>query len=370
MKKAAIVSILSRKGGTGRSFLAVNTAIALRRVTNRTVLLIDLNLPYSGDCLMQLGLGSASSIADYAARVEFLTPAALEGKLSEHPLGIKVLPASTKVELFRLVTPDVIAKFLDVLREMFAYIVVDHGPEIGEEGFPVLDRNTMSVIVMEPDLLAINQTRKLAEFLRAIHYPSDRIHYVVNKFLPDSKVTLEILQANVDKPLLGVIPEDRQSVQDALLSGHPVQRNRKLPITTAIEAVIERMLYFLDRLDVGSAHGISKEYLSGAAPQTAEETAAADDRNVIDLKVKVHQRLVREMSMQEFSVSNKLPTGKDLLEMQMRTEAVVSKILDEESDGLLPNIDAKRRVSREIVEEAIGLGPVERFPRIRKSARS
>jgi pilus assembly protein CpaF len=67
------------------------------------------------------------------------------------------------------------------------------------------------------------------------------------------------------------------------------------------------------------------------------------------------------MSMQEFAVSNRLPTGKDLLEMQMRTEAVVSKILDEEGDGILPSVDAKRRVSKEIVEEAIGLGPLERF---------
>jgi pilus assembly protein CpaF len=360
---AAVVSILARKGGTGRSFVAVNTALSLRRLTNRPVLLIDLNLPYSGDCLMQLGLGSAAAMSDYAAKIEFLTPAALEGKLAEHPLGIKVLPACTKVELYRLITPDVIAKFMEVLRDQFAYIVVDHDADIGEEGFPVLDSNTMAIMVMEPDLLSINQSRKLAEFLRAIHYPNDRIQYVVNKFVPESKVTIEILQANVDKPILGVIPEDRASVQDALLSGQPVQRNRKLPITGAIDAVADRILYFLDRLSRDSAHGISKDFLSGAAP--VEEDAGAskriDQKKLIDLKLKIHQRLVREMSMQEFSVSNKLPTGKELLEMQMRTEAVVSKILDEEGDTLVQSTDAKRQITREIVEEAIGLGPLERF---------
>ena len=362
MTRAAVVSILSRKGGTGRSFLAVNSALALRRLTNRPVLLIDLNLPYSGDSLMQLGLGAATAMSDYAAKIEFLSPAALEGKLAEHPLGIKVLPACTKVELYRLITPDVISKFMEVLRDQFAYIVVDHDADIGEEGFPVLDRNTMSVVVMEPDLLAINQTRKLAEFLRAIHYPNDRIQYVVNRFVPESKVTLDILQANVDKPILGVIPEDRQSVQDALLAGQPVQRNRKLPISVAVDAVADRMLYFLDRLSSDASHGISKDYLSGApAAASAEETKRVDDKNILDLKLKIHQRLVREMSMQEFSVSNKLPTGKELLEMQMRTEAVVSKILDEEGDGLVSSTEAKRRISREIVEEAIGLGPLERF---------
>jgi pilus assembly protein CpaF len=365
MKKAAVVSILSRKGGTGRSFVAVNTAVALRRITNRPVLLLDLNLPYSGDCLMQLGLGSATSIAEYAAKIDYLTPAAIDGKLSEHPLGIKVLPASTKVELFRLVTPDVVRRFLEVVKELFAYVVVDHGAEIGEEDLAALDGNTLSVIVMEPDLLAINQTRKLAEFLRAIHYPNDRLQYVVNKFTGEGKITLDILQANVDKPLLGVIPEDRVSVQESLLSGHPVQRNRKLPVSIALEQVADKMLYLLDRLDTSVAHGISKEFLGGeSAADPAAKAAAierADVNAILDLKMKVHQRLVREMSMQEFDVSNKLPTGKDLLELEMRTEAVVSKILDEESDGLLTTVEAKRRVSKEIVEEAIGLGPLERF---------
>jgi pilus assembly protein CpaF len=67
------------------------------------------------------------------------------------------------------------------------------------------------------------------------------------------------------------------------------------------------------------------------------------------------------MSTQDIAVSNKIPTGKELVEMQMRTEAVVSKILDEEGDGLLHTIDEKRKVAKEIIDEAIGLGPLERF---------
>jgi len=362
MKKAAVISIVSRKGGTGRSFIAVNLAVAMRRITNRPILLLDLNLPYSGDCLMQLGLGSATSVADYAARISFLTPAAIEGKIAKHPLGIHVLPACTRVELYRLVTPEVILRFVEVVSELFAYIIVDHGAEIGEEDFAILDRNTLSVIVMEPDLLAMNQTRKLSEFMRAIHYPADRLQYVVNKFTGEGKITLEILQANVDKPILGVIPEDRESVQESLLSGQPVQRNRKLPVSIAIDEIADRVLYFVDRQEATAAHGISKEFLSGSK---AADEPAADEKgsagSFIDLKVKVHQRLVREMSMQEFSLSNKLSSGKELVEMQMRTEAVVSRILDEIAGDVLSSVEAKRRIAHEIVDEAIGLGPLERF---------
>ena len=360
--RGAIVSMLSRKGGTGRSFLAVNTAMELRRITKRPVLLIDMNLPYSGDCLMQLGLGSASAMTDYAARIDFLTSVALEGRLSQHPSGISVLPACIKVELSRLVTADVVRKFLEVVQDMFPYIVVDHGSDFAEQTFAVLDRNSLSVLVMNQDLLAINQTRKLNDFMRAIHYPKDRIQYVVNKAVTDTKVTIEILQANVDKQLLGVIPYDPATVQEAMLAGHPVQRNAKLPLSNALEQFAGKVLYYLDRLSADREHGISKDFLSqsdAAAP--AESVEVTNINAVTALKIKVHQRLVREMSMQEFAVTNKAPTGKELLEMQMRTDAVVSKILDEEGGDIVPSIEAKRRVAKEITEEALGLGPLERY---------
>ncbi|HVT03471.1 MAG TPA: ATPase, T2SS/T4P/T4SS family [Thermoanaerobaculia bacterium] len=363
MKESAIVSILSRKGGTGRSFIAVNVALAMRRITSRPVLLIDLNLPYAGDCLMQLGLGSASAMTDYAAKIDFLSPAVLEGRLSEHPMGIKILPACIKVELSRLVTGEIIRKFLDVLQEDYPYIVVDHGPELNDQTLAVLDRNTLSLLLLNQDLLAINQTRKLADFLRAIHYPTERVHYAVNKFIPDSPITGEILQANVDKAFLGIIPNDVLNVTEALMSGQPVQRNKKLPISLAIEDLAQRILYFLDRLSRQREHGISNDYLDAAteSPASAAATASVSARAVLDMKILVHQRLVREMAMQEFNVSNKVPSGKDLVEMQMKTEAVVSRILDEEAGEVLPTIDLKRKIAKEIVEEALGLGPLERF---------
>ncbi len=360
--RGAIVSMLSRKGGTGRSFLAVNTAMELRRVTNRPVLLIDMNLPYSGDCLMQLGLGSASAMTDYAARIDFLTASALEGRLSQHSSGISVLPACIKVEVSRLITADVVQKFLDVLQDIFAYIVVDHGSDFAEQTFAVLDRNSLSVLVMNQDLLAINQTRKLNDFMRAIHYPKDRIHYVVNKAVPDTKVTIEILQANVDKQILGIVPYDPATVQDAMLSGHPVQRNAKLPLSNALEQFTAKVLYYMDRLSSDREHGISSDFLSpGEEGAPAEKAELANANAIIALKIKVHQRLVREMSMQEFAVTNKAPTGKELLEMQMRTDAVVSRILDEEGGDIVPSVEEKRRVTKEITEEALGLGPLERY---------
>ena len=362
MALGSVVSMLSRKGGTGRSFLAVNLAIMLRQITKKKVLLIDLNLPYSGDCLMQLGLGAGIAMTQYAPKIDFLTPAAMEGKLSQHGSGVVVLPACVRVELSRLVSPNVVRKFIEVTQEMFDYIVVDHTANIGEQDLAVLDRNTLSLIVLTQDILSLNQARKLSDLLRAMHYPNDRIQFVTNRYSEQNRVTAEIMQSNVGKQVLAYVPEDLENVSEALFSGQSVLRNKKLAISQAIEQMSQSALSFLDRLSSEREHGISEDFLKSAEDMQEESGKKISDKvSIIDLKIRVHQRLVKEMSQQEFSVSSKAFTGKELAEMQMKTEAVISRILDDEDQELLSSMEIKRQISKEIIDEALGLGPLERF---------
>ncbi|HYH09656.1 MAG TPA: ATPase, T2SS/T4P/T4SS family [Thermoanaerobaculia bacterium] len=359
MQPGSIISVLSRKGGVGRSFLAVNLAIAIKTLTHRPVLLIDLNLPYSGDCLMQLGLSSVTSMTHYAPKIEFLTPAALDGKLAVHASGIVVLPACVKVELSRLVTPEVIKRFLEVAEELYGYIIVDHGTEIDELAMTVLDRNALSVLVMNQNLLSVSQTRKLYELLRAIHYPGERIQYVVNRYVSDGRVHQNILQSNVDKQILAFVPDDRAAVEEALMTQQSVMRQRRLPLTMAIENLAERVLHYADRLSGSRGHGVSKDFLATMDGPAGGEARERQSKAITDLKIKVHQRLVREMSTQEFAVG-KMLTGKERAEVQMKAEAVVSRILDEEAGELARSTDEKRQLTKDILEEALGFGPLER----------
>ncbi len=364
MEPGSIVSILSRKGGAGRSFLAVNLAVGIRKMTQRPVLLIDLNLPYSGDCLMQLGLSTATSMTHYAPKIDFLTAAALEANIATHSTGVAVLPACVKVELSRLVTADVVRRFLEVTQNVYPYIIVDHGPEISEPALAVLDRNTLSLLVLNQNVLSVSQTRKLSDFLRAIHYPSERIHYVVNRYATTARITDTIIRSNIDKSILGFVPEETAAVEESLFSGQPVMRNRRLAISLAIEDVMEKVLHLVDRLAVPREHGISADYLvsEGGAPkgEAPEAQAAGAHAELIELKLRVHQRLVREMSTQEFAIA-KVLSGKELADVRMKAEAVVSRILDDESSELVRSADAKRQLTKEILDEALGLGPLEKY---------
>jgi pilus assembly protein CpaF len=361
-EKGSIISILSRKGGSGRSFVAVNLAISLRKMSRRPVLLIDLNLPYSGDCLIQLGLKSATSMTHFAPKIDFLTAVGLESNIAVHDSsGIAVLPACVKVELSRMVTAEVVTRFLEVTRNVYPYIVVDHGPEITEPALAVLDRNALSLLVINQNVLSLTQTRKLSDLLRAVQYPSNRIHYVLNRFSPTARLTEALIRSNLDKPVLGFIPEE-PAVEESIFEGQPVTGNRRLAISLAIEDLTEKVIHHIDRLATPHEHGVSADFLTTNVPKPDEAALPGMDRDaeLIDLKLRVHQRLVRAMSMQEFAIG-KVLSGKELADVQMKAEAVVAGILDDESSELLRSADAKRRLTKEILDEALGLGPLERY---------
>jgi len=54
-------------------------------------------------------------------------------------------------------------------------------------------------------------------------------------------------------------------------------------------------------------------------------------------------------------------SGRELAEVQMKAEAVVSRILDEEGGELIRTTDARRQLTKEILDEALGLGPLEKY---------
>ncbi|MCA1988469.1 MAG: P-loop NTPase, partial [Desulfarculus sp.] len=77
--RAAVLPVISAKGGVGRSFFAANFAIALLRETRGRTLLLDLDLDWAGDALLPLG-GQAPrrALSDLAPLLAALPPTMLK----------------------------------------------------------------------------------------------------------------------------------------------------------------------------------------------------------------------------------------------------------------------------------------------------
>src|SRR5207245_8046732 len=108
-----------------RTEITTNRAVALHQSTEKPVVLVDGSLPF-GDIAVILNMSpKAKTIADLVGSFENTDADVLESILVQHSTGINVLLAPPTPESTELITGANIKRVIELLRERYAYLVVD-----------------------------------------------------------------------------------------------------------------------------------------------------------------------------------------------------------------------------------------------------
>ncbi|MFN4178864.1 MAG: CpaE family protein [Armatimonadota bacterium] len=206
-----VIVFYGPKGGVGTSLLATNLAVSLAAYQPEPVALVDLNLQF-GAVATLLGLRPEATIASLAQRFqgeldfEFLQPFLLRHEES----GLRVLAAPSRPELAELVTTFLVERVFQVLRNHFAFVLVDTSTNLQDTTLAALDISDQILIVTALDLLAIRNTQLVLEMFRKL-YPSDRLKLVLNRSnVRFSGLTPEQVEEFLNIPILAQIPSDGQ----------------------------------------------------------------------------------------------------------------------------------------------------------------
>src|SRR5262249_16414849 len=92
------------------------------------------------------------------------------------------------------------------------------------------------------------------------------------------------------------------------------------------------------------------------AAATPEDKAAEEVRA---LKLRIHRRLVDEIDLRKADLSY-LRDPVKLQEMRTRAEGKVTNLLSEEGGNIIAR-ELRRQIVKEVLDEALGLGPIEDF---------
>ncbi len=367
---AQVVSILGSKGGEGATFIAVNLAVELRRLTGRKVLFIDFNTPFGGDANFMLGLDSCRSMLDLAAVLDTLDPALLRGYMTRHESGIEVLAASLLESEALPLSGEQVSQILRLLSPVYDFIVVDGGACLSEHLMALLDQSHGICVLMGPSLLSVHQGRSLIGYLQEQHFARERIHVLANRLSRRSPVDPRMIEQNLRRPVMATFPSDTSSVVQSMSDQVPL-------VTSSPRAAVSRKITEL-ALKLAGAKGKGDGLLGKVALQQTGIPAAASKtpghrgqqpgRGQISeheqrqlainaIKEKVHGRLIEKLDLRhmDFDTAGDPDRARAVRDETLR--AIVD-ILDEEGAGLLSRAD-RRRTAREILDEALGLGPLE-----------
>jgi pilus assembly protein CpaE len=174
------IAVFSSKGGQGKTTIAVNLAVMLRVLTDKSVLLTDTNLRF-GEVNIFLDLPFGRSIVELLPRIDELDSDLLTQVLVQHSSGVQVLMRPERPELAEMVTGPDMEKVLTVLPRMFDYVVMDCEVSYDERLLAVLDRADTILLVLTPELGAVRNAQHFLELSQTLGYPQEKTLFVLNR---------------------------------------------------------------------------------------------------------------------------------------------------------------------------------------------
>ena len=342
---ATFFAFIGAKGGAGTTTVCLELAKAMREEANVTLVDADLSGRRSAaillDALRYLDAARDDRAHIAQARVDGVTLAEMaESYESSFTLGV-----------------DEVETFASTLTA--GVVLVDAPLPFSATVRPFIVRATRFVIVAEPTVLSVAAARTMANHLRHFGVPAHRIALVLNARSSDASLSRSDVESAVGVPVLAELP----SIDDRGFGRAIGNLQRELRKITP-----ERFLESLAASDTGEVRDrrVHKRTSAESAPSTVTPLAAARakaaPRSVTEtardrLKAQVHDALAKNVDLLDASKAQ--GDAAKLAELRSKvselTQVLLAKSAAAESAETIAQLKA------EIVNEALGLGPLEDF---------
>ena len=207
------------KGGVGTTTIAINTAIALRSL-DRRVVLVDGNLQF-GDHRVFMDLANdRKSIVD-AINAPTIDADLLKGVVQAHDSGVDLLLAPPTPEAADLVTAGHMHEILQVLATMYDYVIVDIDKRLDELNLMVLDIAETIFAVMTADLSCLKNVRLVLGTMGHLGYASGKLKLVLNRSNAYTGINVKSAEGALRQPIEHQIVNEYRGAISALNTGAP-----------------------------------------------------------------------------------------------------------------------------------------------------
>jgi pilus assembly protein CpaE len=237
-----IITFFSPKGGVGRTTIATNLAVALHQLTGKPVVLVDGSLPF-GDIAVILNMSpKAKTIADLIGSFETADSDVVESILVQHSTGIKVMLAPPTPESTELITGAHIKHVLELLRERYAYIVVDTWPSFQEQVITMLDVADVILTLMTLEITSLKNVRVFMEVVEKLGYDEAKVQLVANRNDSSGGIKASDVEASLGRKIPHTIVSDGRTLVLAVNRGVPfVISHRDSQVAKDIFALAQRV---------------------------------------------------------------------------------------------------------------------------------
>lgn len=370
-----VISIFSNKGGVGKSFISVNLASALALAGQKT-LVIDLDVQAGQDMARMLNASPRNSLVDIALSLDKIEEGdSIDKFVAVHAQSsLHFLPAVRAPRQIGLLTPDNVRAFFKKAILFYDFIIIDAGKTFTEALVSILDNSNLVLLVATPDILAVYQIKWCLDIFQSLHLPEKMVKLILNRSESRGGVAWQEIRSVLPCEIFGHVPSDGKVVGLALNKGMPCvidsPKSRVAEAFFKMAKSLEQGAFFVtpnlknDRQMSGLAQANAFWEKFGITKKTGDEYSSSiltsGDNNVQELKQKVHEKLVDRLNLDGIT-AEVLKDSRAVVKVKKTAEEVVTNLVREESGGDIFSHDERQALVRDIVNEALGLGPLEDF---------
>ena len=379
MAASHVIAVVGGKGGVGKTTFAANYAIATAVDTKGKVLLVDMDPRACGDIGMILGLKPKRTILELGAHEGRIDAAQMMSYVSVHaPSGIHFMPSVLDPEQLVNLEPQHAATAMKHAMNFYNYIIVDLGNDLDGAGVKVLESSSMIYVLTMPEIIVLHHTRRMIEKIQNLLFPMEMIKLVLNRFTSTKGILPQMVQTNLRKPILGIIPEDEATAVQCMTKAQSfILAAPRTEITKSYFMLVRNIQQqqLLDKLAQLKKPSDALSRLSGgkaSRPGSPSGEQKAPSQIVFDrsqmkdekpsdqwsaLKQRIHKQLIETMDLKKVDTE----TGNDPKKkavLREKTKTVVVELLDKEEHPFRSR-DEIQKLVKEILDEALELGPIQ-----------
>jgi pilus assembly protein CpaE len=207
-----ILSMTSVVGGVGVTSLAANIGLALRHVFDQRVALVDLNLQ-TGGLSVSLNLEPEVTMLPLARLDQKMDSIQLESALTKHPSGLYLLAAPKRIEECELISDITVGTILELMRQLFDYVIVDCGGHIDEIAVAAWERSDHLFYVLKQTVISARSAWRFIDLYERLGISTLEPRFVLNNFQPAHPLGDKQIEATLGRSIFARIPSDSRAME-------------------------------------------------------------------------------------------------------------------------------------------------------------
>ena len=370
-----IVAVVGGKGGVGKSVFAANLAIAYLQEFKQRPLILDLDLSSLGDQNIILGQNPPKSVVDVSKMQSgAIDPKSLAPFMINAPAGYSYIAAPKDSIIARDIDIEGLGKFLKAAPNVFNLTVVDCGNGMDPWALKAMEYATAIFVITTADVIVINQTKRVLSKIQELLFPPEMVQIIVNRYSQNHIINPQMIQKNLNRTIFAAIPEDVVTCDGALAKSTPICISAaNTPISRAYHDIVRKIqqvnlfdtLSKLKKPTGVAAKVVAQASASGTGGEGSKETGGPNSRSSAapmdpwtSMKLRIHKSLVEQMDLKKMSTDTS--DAKQRAILREKTQKGILEILNsEDSNSLLSTRELKAQMVKEVLDEALGLGPLE-----------